>query len=251
MVAIRTETVTDVHHWNENLFSFKTTRQDSFRFDNGQFVMLGMKVDDKPLLRAYSLVSANYEEYLEFLSIKVEGGNLTSRLQHLKKGDQILVSNKPVGSLIIDNLTPGKRLLLLATGTGIAPFISIIKDPDTYDRFEEIILVHGVRQVNDLAYKEYLTNHLPKDEYIGKSVAEQFTYMPTVTRDEFERKGRITKLIADGNIMLDPKIDRIMLCGSQDMLDDLSKLLDKRGFSISPRQGDPGDYVMERSFVEQ
>lgn len=251
MIAIRTETVTDVHHWNENLFSFKTTRQDSFRFDNGQFVMLGMKVDDKPLLRAYSLVSANYEEYLEFLSIKVEGGNLTSRLQHLKKGDQILVSNKPVGSLIIDNLTPSKRLLLLATGTGIAPFISIIKDPDTYDRFEEIILVHGVRQVNDLAYKEYLTNHLPKDEYIGKNAAEQFTYMPTVTRDEFERKGRITKLIADGNIMLDPKIDRIMLCGSQDMLDDLSKLLDEQGFSISPRQGDPGDYVMERSFVEQ
>lgn len=250
MVAIRTETVIDVHHWNENLFSFKTTRQDSFRFNNGQFIMLGMKVDDKPLLRAYSLVSANYEEYLEFLSIKVGGGALTSKLQHLKKGDQILVSNKPVGTLVIDNLTPCKRLLLLATGTGIAPFISIIKDPETYSRFEEIMLVHGVRQVNDLAYKEYLTNHLPDDEYIGKNVQDQFTYLPTVTRDEFERKGRIIKLIADGDIVLDPKTDRIMLCGSKDMLDDLSKLLDKRGFSVSPRQGDPGDYVVERAFVK-
>lgn len=251
MVAIRTETVTDVHHWNENLFSFKTTRQDTFRFSNGHFVMLGLKVDDKPILRAYSLVSANYEEYLEFLSIKVADGKLTSKLQHLQKGDKILISNKPVGTLIIDNLTPSKRLLLLATGTGIAPFISIIKDPDTYDRFEEIVLVHGVRQVNDLAYKEYLTNHLPKDEYIGKNVRDQFTYLPTVSRDEFERQGRITKLISDGDIMLDPKTDRIMLCGSKDMLEDLSKLLDERGFSISPRQGDPGDYVMERSFVEQ
>ncbi len=251
MVAIRTETVTDVHHWNENLFSFKTTRQDSFRFGNGQFVMLGMNVDDKPLLRAYSLVSANYEEYLEFLSIKVEGGSLTSKLQHLKKGDKILISNKPVGTLVIDNLTPSKRLLLLATGTGIAPFISVIKDPDTYDRFEEIILVHGVRQVNDLAYKEYLTNHLPEDEYIGRNVQDQFTYLPTVTRDKFERRGRITKLIDDGDLILDPKTDRIMLCGSQDMLDDLSARLDERGFNVSPRQGDPGDYVMERSFVEQ
>lgn len=250
MIAIRTETVTDIHHWNENLFSFKTTRPDSFRFDNGQFVMLGIKVDDKPLLRAYSLVSANYEEYLEFLSIKVEGGNLTSKLQHLEKGDEILISNKPVGTLVIDNLTPSKRLLLLATGTGIAPFISIIKDPDTYDRFEEIILVHGVRQVNDLAYKEYLTDHLPKEEYIGKNVQDQFTYLPTVTRDEFERRGRITKLIDNDDLILDPKTDRIMLCGSKDMLADLSKLLDERGFSVSPRQGDPGDYVMERSFVE-
>jgi len=212
--------------------------------------MLGLQVDDKPLLRAYSLVSANYEEYLEFLSIKVKDGKLTSKLQHLKKGDKILISNKPVGTLVIHDLTPGKRLLLLATGTGIAPFISIIKDPDTYDRFEEIVLVHGVRQVNDLAYKEYLTKHLPKDEYIGKNVAEQFTYMPTVTRDEFERQGRITKLIVDGDIMLDPKTDRIMLCGNKDMLDDLGELLDEWGFSISPKQGELGDYVMERAFVE-
>ncbi len=250
MVALRTETVIDVYHWNDSLFSFKTTRDDSFRFSNGHFVMAGLEVDGKPLLRAYSLASANYEEHLEFLSIKLDDGPLTSKLQHIKKGDKLLVSNKPVGTLVLDNLNAGERLLLLSTGTGIAPFLSIIKDPETYEQFEKIILVHSVRERNDLAYKNYLTNQLPKHEYVGDSVKNQLTYIPIVTRDSSRQK-RITELIESGELQVDPKTDRIMLCGNEDMLKELSKILDERNFQISPHNGERGDYVVERSFVER
>ena len=251
MAALVTEHVTDITHWNDRLFSFRTTRSDAFRFRNGHFVMLGVAVDGKPLLRAYSIASANHDEHLEFLSIKVQNGPLTSRLQHLQIGDSVLVSKKPVGTLVTDDLNPGKRLVLLSTGTGLAPFLSITRDPEVYDRFDEIVLVHGVRQKNDLAYFDYFTNELPNDEYLGESVAAKLTYLPTVTREPFQRQGRITELMANGDLALDPAIDRVMICGSQSMLSDVANALDELGFKASPNQGTPGDYVIERAFVEQ
>ena len=251
MAALVTEHVTDITHWNDRLFSFRTTRSDAFRFRNGHFVMLGVAVDGKPLLRAYSIASANYDEHLEFLSIKVQNGPLTSRLQHLQIGDSVLVSKKPVGTLVTDDLNPGKRLVLLSTGTGLAPFLSITRDPEVYDRFDEIVLVHGVRHKNDLAYFDYFTKELPEDEYLGELVAAKLTYLPTVTREPFQRQGRITELMAIGELTLDPALDRVMLCGSQGMLNDVANALDNLGFNASPNQGTPGDYVIERAFVEQ
>ena len=244
------ERVSKVVHWNQHLFSFRCTRNNSFRFQNGHFVMLGLKIEGKPLLRAYSIASANYDDYLEFFSIKVPDGPLTSRLQHLKEGDLILMSQKPVGTLVVDDLNLGKSLYLLATGTGLAPFLSIIKDPDVYERFESIKLIHCVRKKEDLAYFDYLTSDLREDEYIGSHVAAKFKYIPTVTREPFKTTGRITQLIENGSIDLDPLSDRVMLCGSQSMLKDVSQLLNSRGFKVSSGQGSPGDYVFERAFVE-
>jgi ferredoxin--NADP+ reductase len=251
LAALVIEHVTDITHWNDRLFSFRTTRSDAFRFRNGHFVMLGVEVDGKPLLRAYSIASANHDEHLEFFSIKVQDGPLTSRLQHLKIDDPVWVSKKPVGTLVTEDLNPGKRLVLLSTGTGLAPFLSITRDPEVYERFEEVVLVHGVRQKNDLAYYDYFTKQLPKDEYMGELIKAQLTYLPTVTREPFERQGRITELIGDGTLPLDPANDRIMLCGSQSMLQDVSETLDALGFVASPSQGTTGDYVIERAFVEQ
>ena len=244
------ERVSKVIHWNQHLFSFRCTRNNSFRFQNGHFVMLGLKIEGKPLLRAYSIASANYDDYLEFFSIKVPDGPLTSRLQHLKEGDLILMSQKPVGTLVVDDLNLGKSLYLLATGTGLAPFLSIIKDPDVYERFEHVKLIHCVRKKEDLAYFDYLTSDLREDEYIGSHVAAKFKYIPTVTREPFKTTGRITQLIENGSIDLDPLSDRVMLCGSQSMLKDVSQLLNSRGFKVSSGQGSPGDYVFERAFVE-
>ena len=251
MAALVTEHVTDITHWNDRLFSFRTTRSDAFRFRNGHFVMLGVEVDGKPLLRAYSIASANHDEHLEFFSIKVQDGPLTSRLQHLQINDPVWVSKKPVGTLVTDDLNPGKRLILLSTGTGLAPFLSITRDPEVYERFDEVVLVHGVRQKNDLAYYDYFTQDLPNDEYMGELIKAQLTYLPTVTREPFERQGRITDLMTDGTLALDPASDRIMLCGSQSMLHDVSAALDGLGFVASPSQGTAGDYVIERAFVEQ
>ena len=251
MAALVTEHVTDITHWNDRLFSFRTTRSDAFRFRNGHFVMLGVEVDGKPLLRAYSIASANHDEHLEFFSIKVQDGPLTSRLQHLQINDPVWVSKKPVGTLVTDDLNPGKRLILLSTGTGLAPFLSITRDPEVYERFDEVVLVHGVRQKNDLAYYDYFTQDLPNDEYMGELIKAQLTYLPTVTREPFERQGRITDLMTDGTLALDPASDRIMLCGSQSMLQDVSAALDGLGFVASPSQGAAGDYVIERAFVEQ
>ena len=212
------ERVTKVIHWNEHLFSFRCTRNNSFRFQNGHFVMLGLNIEGKPLFRAYSIASANYDDYLEFFSIKVPDGPLTSRLQYLKEGDSILMSQKPVGTLVIDDLNVGKSLFLLATGTGLAPFLSIIKDPEIYERFESIKLIHCVRKKIDLAYFDYLTSDLRGDEYIGDLVTAKFEYMPTVTREPFKTTGRITQLIENRDLELDPQSDRVMLCGSQSML---------------------------------
>ncbi len=258
MAAFNTEQVLSVHHWNDTLFSFTTTRDAALRFHNGHFVMIGLEVDGKPLMRAYSIASANYEENLEFLSIKVQDGPLTSRLQHLKEGDSILVSRKPVGTLVIDDLRAGRNLFLFGTGTGLAPFMSIIKDPDTYERFEKVVLVHGVRFVSELAYSDFIQNELPQNEYFGELVREKLLYYPTVTREEFRNTGRITELIDSGKLCedlgipaLDPAQDRAMLCGSPAMLADISAMLDKRGFEVSPGVGQPGDYVIERAFVEK
>jgi len=258
MKAFNTEHVLSVHHWNDTLFSFKTTRDPGLRFRNGHFVMIGLEVDGRPLMRAYSIASANYEEHLEFLSIKVHSGPLTSRLQHLKEGDPLLVSRKPVGTLVIDDLLPGRRLYLLSSGTGLAPFLSIIKDPDTYDRFDQIVLVHGVRYVSELAYADFISRELPDNEFLGENVRKKLIYYPTVTRQPFHHQGRLTHLIENGKLFadlglppLDPAQDRAMICGSAWLLKDASALLNARGFTVSPHIGEPGHYVIERAFVER
>ncbi|GAB2501663.1 ferredoxin--NADP reductase [Pseudoxanthomonas sangjuensis] len=261
--AFGTETVLDVRHWTDDYFSFTTTRDDGFRFDNGQFVMIGLNVrqedgTDKPLMRAYSIASANWEEQLEFFSIKVQDGPLTSRLQHVKPGDGILIGKKPTGTLLIHDLHPGRNLYLLGTGTGLAPWLSIIKDPETYERFDRVILTHGVRQVKDLAYRDYFEKELPQHEFLGEAIRGKLLYYPAVTREEFPNRGRLTELLESGEMMrslgiepLDPKHDRAMICGSPQMLADLRRILDARGFQAAPRIGSPGEYVFERAFVEK
>ncbi|MEY3981273.1 MAG: hypothetical protein RLZZ281_142 [Pseudomonadota bacterium] len=258
MSKYHTETVLSVHHWNESLFSFTTTRRAGLRFRNGHFLMIGLEVEGKPLVRAYSVVSPNYEEHLEFLSIKVPDGPLTSRLQNIKVGDPILVSEKSVGTLVLDDLNPGKHLYMFSTGTGMAPFMSILRDPETYERFEKVVLVHGVRVVSELAYGDYLRNELPQNEFLGEMVREQFIYYPTVTREAFKQTGRLTTAIESGKLFediglppLDPAVDRAMICGSPAMLKETSEMLDARGFKVSPSLGHPGDYVFERAFVEK
>ena len=175
------ERVLSVHHWTDSQFSFRTPRNPAFRFRSGEFTMIGIPVNGKPLVRAYSVASAHYADELEFFSIKVADGPLTSRLQHLKEGDPVLVSVKPTGTLVLDNLAPGRHLYLLGTGTGLAPFLSLVKDPETYERFEKVIVVHGVRFTKDLAYGEFFADTLPNDEFIGELAREQLIYYPTVT----------------------------------------------------------------------
>ena len=257
MSAFNDEQVLSVHHWTDTLFTFTTTRDPSLRFSNGHFTMIGLRVNGKPLLRAYSIVSANYEEQLEFLSIKVADGPLTSRLQHIQVGDSIVVGRKPTGTLLIDYLLPGKRLYLLSTGTGLAPFMSIIRDPATYEAFEQVILVHGVRQAEELAYHELLTEHLPKHEFLGEMISKQLLYYPTVTRESYRNMGRVTELMESGKLFedlqlpgLDPLSDRVMLCGSPAMLKDLKVMLETRGFKEG-NTSRPGDFVIERAFAEQ
>jgi ferredoxin--NADP+ reductase len=258
MAAIGTERVLSVHHWNDTLFSFTTTRDPGLRFDNGQFLMIGLEVNGRPLLRAYSIASANHEEHLEFFSIKVPDGALTSRLQNLQEGNEIFVSKKPTGTLVLRDLRPGRRLFLLSTGTGLAPFMSLVRDPEMYERFEKIILVHGVRTVSELAYSEYLTKALPEDALLGEFARGQLIYYPTVTREPFRNRGRLTELITSGRLFddlnmppLDSETDRAMICGSPTMLKETAAILDERGFEISPHIGTPGDYVIERAFVEK
>ena len=257
MSAFNEEEVLSVHHWTDTLFSFTTTRDPSLRFSNGHFTMIGLRVNDKPLLRAYSIVSPNHDEHLEFLSIKVPDGPLTSRLQHIQVGDKVIVGRKPTGTLVIDYLLPGKRLYMLSTGTGLAPFMSIIRDPATYEQFEQVVLVHGVRQVNELAYHDYITKDLPAHEFLGEMVTAQLLYYPTVTREPYCNMGRVTdlldsgKLTADMNLpALNPAEDRVMICGSPGMLKDLKQMLEMRGFSEG-NTSRPGDFVIERAFAEQ
>ena len=258
MAAVAPEKVLSVHHWNDTLFSFKTTRDPGLRFRNGHFVMIGLETGGKALLRAYSIASANYEEHLEFFSIKVQDGPLTSRLQHLKEGDEILVGRKPTGTLVLDDLKPGKHLYLFGTGTGLAPFLSLIRDPEAYERFDKVILFHGVRNVNELAYQDYIERELPNDEFLGEMVRDKLLYYPSVTREPYRNQGRLTDLIISNKMTndlglppLNPETDRAMICGSPSMNKDTAALLDERGFVISPGVGEPGDYVIERAFVER
>ncbi|PIT76238.1 ferredoxin--NADP reductase [Limnohabitans sp. B9-3] len=258
MSAFLEEEVLSVHHWTDRLFSFTTTRDQALRFSNGHFTMIGLRGENgKPLLRAYSIVSPNYEEHLEFLSIKVPDGPLTSKLQHIKVGDKIVVGRKPTGTLLIDYLLPGKNLYLLSTGTGMAPFLSVIRDPDTYERFEKVILVHGVREVKELAYHDYITQELPKHEFLGEMVSKQLLYYPTVTREPFRNQGRLTDAMESGKMFsdlglpaLDPVSDRVMICGSPQMLKDLKHMLEERQFQEG-NTTKPGDFVIERAFAEQ
>jgi ferredoxin/flavodoxin---NADP+ reductase len=257
MSNLNQESVTGVHHWTDNLFSFTTTRDPSFRFRNGEFTMIGLKIGEKPLLRAYSVASANYEDQLEFFSIKVQDGPLTSRLQHLKVGDPIIVSRKATGTLVIDNLESGRNLYLVGTGTGLAPFLSVIKDPETYERFEKVVLLHGCRRVKELAYGEMITEKLPNDELIGDYIRNQLIYYPTVTRDPFRNRGRITDLITSGKLFADiglPDLasehDRVMICGSPALVADTRVLLGDRGF-VEGNHGEPAQFVVEKAFAER
>ncbi|MEY4345238.1 MAG: hypothetical protein RL032_1070 [Pseudomonadota bacterium] len=258
MSAFLDETVLSVHHWTDRLFSFTTTRDAALRFSNGHFTMIGLRQEGgKPLLRAYSIVSANYEDHLEFLSIKVQDGPLTSKLQHIKVGDKIVVGKKPTGTLLIDYLLPAKNLYLIGTGTGLAPFMCLIRDPETYEKFEKVILVHGVREVKELAYADYIQHELPDHEFLGEMVTNQLLYYPTVTREPFRNQGRVTTLLETNKISsdlglpnLDPAHDRIMICGSPALNKDMRTLLDAKGF-VEGSTTTPGDYVVERAFVEQ
>ncbi len=253
------ETVTYVHHWNETLFTIKTTRNDGLRFRNGEFAMIGLEVDGKPLMRAYSIASPNYDEELEFYSIKVQDGPLTSILQHIQVGEKLLVSKKPTGTLVLDDLNQNaKHLYMLATGTGLAPFLSLARDPEVYEKFDKVILVHGVRYVSELGYREMFEKELFEDELLGEFVKDKLIYYPTVTREPFRNQGRMTDLMKSGKLFEDiglppinPENDRAMLCGSPSMNKDVAEILDDFGLKCSPRMGGTGDYVVERAFVEQ
>ena len=257
MSNILRETVLEVHHWTENLFTLKTTRDPGFRFDSGEFAMMGLEVDGRPLLRAYSVVSAPYDEQLEFLSIKVPNGPLTSRLQHVKPGDTILVNRKATGTLLLHNLEPGKNLWLLSTGTGLAPFLSIIKDPTVYERFDRVILTHTVRNKNELVCGEKALEDLKQNEYIGELAAEKLIYYPTVTREPFQNEGRITDLIRSGKVFADlgleplnPADDRVMICGNPHMTAELTKYMEDQGFDMGANNK-PGTFVIEKAFAQR
>ncbi len=257
MSAFQRETVLSVKHWTDSLFSFTATRDPGFRFQNGQFAMIGLEVDGRPLLRAYSMASANHEEALEFFSIKVPDGPLTSRLQKIREGDIILVGRKATGTLITGNLIPGRRLLLLSTGTGLAPFASLIKDPDVYESYDTIVLAHGCRQVSELAYGEQVVEGLRQHELFGPLIADKLIYYPTVTREPFRNRGRITDLIESGQLFadigqsaLDLETDRIMLCGSPSMLEELRVMFTSRGF-VEGSHSEPGHFVIEKAFAER
>ena len=255
-MALLKEKVISIRHWTNKTFSFKTTRDKGFRFKNGEFAMIGLEVDNKPLLRAYSVVSPNHEDHLEFLSIKVPNGPLTSKLQHIKVEDEIIVNSKPTGTLVCDYLLPGRNLYLFSTGTGLAPFMSIIRDPETYEKFDKVILTHTVRTVSELAYKDTL-NGLNEDEVYSNVTNGKFIYFNTVTREEWDRQGRITDWIKEdrlwGQINL-PKFDslkdRVMICGSESMTADLKEIFEDLG-SQEGSTKIQGGFVIEKAFAEK
>ena len=255
-MALLKEKVTEIHHWTDKTFSFKTTRDMSFRFKNGEFAMIGLEIDGKPLLRAYSVVSPNHEDHLEFLSIKVPNGPLTSKLQHIKIDDEIIVNSKPTGTLVCDYLLPGRNLFLFSTGTGLAPFMSIVRDPETYEKFEKIILTHTVRTSKELAYKDLLTN-LNNDEIYSEVTKNNFIYFNTVTREKWDNEGRITEWIKKNTLWkqvgvesFKPEIDRVMICGSEEMTFDLKKIFEKLGSKEGSTKVQ-GGFVIEKAFAEK
>ena len=255
-MALLKEKVTEIHHWTDKTFSFKTTRDMSFRFKNGEFAMIGLEIDGKPLLRAYSVVSPNHEDHLEFLSIKVPNGPLTSKLQHIKIDDEIIVNSKPTGTLVCDYLLPGRNLFLFSTGTGLAPFMSIVRDPETYEKFEKIILTHTVRTSKELAYKDLLTN-LNNDEIYSEVTRNNFIYFNTVTREKWDNEGRITDWIKENKLWKEvgvesfkPEIDRVMICGSEEMTFDLKQMFEKLGSKEGSTKVQ-GGFVIEKAFAEK
>jgi ferredoxin--NADP+ reductase len=257
MAAFDQQEVTAVRHWTDRLFEFRTTRDRGFRFQNGQFVMIGLEVEGKPLVRAYSIASANYEDELAFYSIKVPDGPLTSRLQQIKVGDRLLVGRKPTGTLVQDALKPGRRLYLLSTGTGIAPFVSIIRDPEVYERFETVVLVHGCRFAAELAYGRQQVEETLADDVLAEFAAGKLLYYPTVTREPFVHTGRITGLLESGRLCADlglpqiaPADDRVMICGGEAVLADMVGLMKRLGFAEGSASR-PGEYVIEKAFAEK
>jgi ferredoxin--NADP+ reductase len=255
--AFSTQTVSWIRHWNDRLFSFAVDRPASLRFRSGEFIMLGLPGESRPIMRAYSIASPAYGDEIELLSIKVEEGPLTSRLQNIVAGDQLYFGRKTTGTLVTDALRPGKRLFLLATGTGLAPFLSVVRDPESYDRFDEVVLIHSVRRVSDLAYRDLLESALADDPLLGDTARERFHYIPTVTREQFPRQDRITTMIDQGLLLahpgaksrLDPASDRVMMCGSMDMIRDCSAILKGLGFKEGSN-ANPADFVIEKAFVD-
>ncbi len=254
--TLHAEKVLWVKHWTDRLFSFALTRPSSFRFRSGEFVMIGLPVNGKPLLRAYSIASPHYDEELEFLSIKVPDGPLTSRLQHIQPGDEVLLGKKPTGTLVLEALRPGRRLFLVSTGTGLAPFLSVARDPDAY-LFDQVVVTHTVREVAELAHRDLYTTDLLDHPLVGDAAREKLVYYPTVTREPFERRGRITDRITSGDLFrdlglpgdkFDPEHDRIMLCGSMEMIKDTAAILEAHGLKEGSN-AHPGDFVLERAFV--
>ncbi|MFV2052502.1 ferredoxin--NADP reductase [Aliiroseovarius sp. YM-037] len=254
------QTVTEVKHWTDRLFSFRVTRPQSLRFRSGEFVMIGLMGDNgRPLLRAYSIASPSWDEELEFYSIKVQDGPLTSRLQHIQPGDEIILRPKPVGTLVHDALLPGKRIWFFATGTGFAPFASLLRDPQTYEDYDEVIVTHTCRDVAELEYSRQLIENIRSDELLGELIGEdnlkKLRYYPTTTREQSAKMGRITTLLSDGTLFKDlgiermaPETDRAMVCGSLGLNNDLKEILE--GFGL--REGansDPAEYVVEKAFV--
>jgi ferredoxin--NADP+ reductase len=247
--------VRDIRHWTDKTFSFRCDRPQGFRFRSGEFVMIGLMVEGKPLVRAYSICSPSWDEELEFYSIKVADGPLTSRLQHITEGDEIVMRPKPVGTLVHDALLPGKRLFLFATGTGIAPFASIVRDPETYEKFDQVVLTHTCRQVAELGYGHDLMTRIRGDELLSELVGDKLLHLPTTTREESPAMGRMTDWIRDGRLAkaaggpLDPATDRVMICGSMAMLQEHKALCEERGF-VEGSNSEPGQFVIEKAFVD-
>ena len=255
-MALLKEKVISVYHWTDKTFSFTTTRDRTFRFKNGEFAMIGLEINNKPLLRAYSVVSPNHEDHLEFLSIKVPNGPLTSKLQHIKVNDEIIVNSKPTGTLVCDYLLPGRNLYLLSTGTGLAPFMSIIRDPETYEKFKKVILTHTVRTPKELAYNKTLEN-LNSDNIYSEVTKGNFIYFNSVTREGWPRKGRITKWIKENKLWgevgtenFNPDEDRVMICGSEEMTAELKKIFEDLGSSEGSTKIQ-GGFVIEKAFAEK
>ncbi|WP_170367027.1 ferredoxin--NADP reductase [Ruegeria arenilitoris] len=255
------QTVLEVKHWTDRLFSFKVTRPQSLRFRSGEFVMIGLLGDNgKPLLRAYSIASPSWDEELEFYSIKVQDGPLTSKLQHIQPGDQIILRPKPVGTLVHDALLPGKRLWFFATGTGFAPFASLLREPQTYEDYDEVIITHTCREVAELEYGRQLIENIRKDELlaelIGEGFADKIRYYPTTTREQSPKMGRITDLLKDGTVFKDmgidggikPETDRAMVCGSLAFNHDIKAILEEFGLREGANS-DPKEFVIEKAFV--
>lgn len=253
--GVYAETVLAVEHYTDHLFRFRMTRPAGFRFRSGEFAMIGLMVGDKPIYRAYSIASPAWDEELEFFSIKVPNGPLTQHLQKIKPGDTVLMRKKPTGTLVLDALTPGKRLYMFSTGTGIAPFASLIRDPETYEKFEEVILTHTCREVAELKYGFDLIEEIRNHEFLAEVVGDKLKHYPTVTREDYAFTGRITDLMESGKLYtdlgvppLDPAVDRGMICGSTAMLKDTKELLEKAGLTEGANNK-PAEFVIERAFV--